>query len=241
MDNQEVILVKQSKKMRMIKALILISILLALSGMVVTVSADGFPLIPNQFYGTVTINGTDAPAGTIITAYIDGESRGSVVTTTAGDYGDDVNYLSVDGDESDEGKPIVFRINGDVANEDVKYGIGYEPRIRDLSIGEPPIGATPTPTQDTSSPGGAAGGVDGISRPGALPTVTPDGATSAPDEGVTPDSPEATETSTEVPTSTTTDESRSGGLLTGYGLMLVIIVAIIGLLVVIYLGIRKRE
>jgi hypothetical protein len=56
---------------------------------------------------------------------------------------------------------------------------------------------------------------------------------------VTPDSPEATETSTEVPTSTTTDESQSGGLLTGYGLMLAIIVAI-GLLVAIYLGIRKR-
>jgi hypothetical protein len=58
---------------------------------------------------------------------------------------------------------------------------------------------------------------------------------------VTPDSPEATITPTKAHTSTTTDESRSGGLLTGYGLMLVIIVAIIGLLVVIYLGMRKRE
>jgi hypothetical protein len=63
--------------------------------MVVTVSAGDFPLFPNQFYGTVTINGTDTPAGTIITAYIDGESRGSVVTTTAGEYGDDLNYLGV--------------------------------------------------------------------------------------------------------------------------------------------------
>ena len=217
-----------------IRILILLSILLTLSGMVVTVSAE-LPTPPNQFYGTVTIDGEPAPAGTIITAYIDGDPIESIEVTTAGEYGSDLNYLEVAGSESDV---ITFRVSGSDETGTIVWGLYEKPR--ELDIGEPPVGATPTDTQD-SSPGGAAGGAGGISRPGALPTVTPDGTTSAPDEGVTPDSPEATETSTEVPTSTTTDESRSGGLLTGYGLMLVIIVAIIGLLVVIYLGMRKRE
>jgi hypothetical protein len=158
-----------------IRILILLSILLALSGMVATVSADGFPLIPNQFYGTVTIDGEPAHAGTIITAYIDGDDlRGSVVTETAGEYGapPNLNYLSVNGSESDNGKTIVFKIDGDVANENDVYKIGYGPRIHDLSIGEPPAGATPTPTQGSSSGGTSSSGGGGIGLPGALPTVT---------------------------------------------------------------------
>ena len=126
-----------STSIRSTRTLILLSIVLTvLSGMVVTVSADDLPLIPNQFYGTVTIDGTDAPAGTIISAYIDGESRGSVVTTTAGEYGDDLNYLSVDGSEFDNGRTIVFRINGVVADETDTYKIGSSPRMRDLSVSD---------------------------------------------------------------------------------------------------------
>ena len=127
----------RSTSIRATRTLLLLSIVLTvLSGMVAKVSADDLPLIPNQFYGTVTINGTDAPAGTIITAYIDGESRGSVVTTTAGEYGDDLSYLSVNGYESDDNKPIVFRINGVVADETDTYKIGSSPRIRDLSVSD---------------------------------------------------------------------------------------------------------
>jgi hypothetical protein len=234
MDNQEVIFVKQSKKMRMIKVSILISILLALSGMVATVSAE-FPTPPNQFYGTVTIDGEPAPAGTIITAYIDDEPRGSIEIGTAGEYGADVNYLSVTGNESDIGKTITFTVSGsDETGTDV-WGRFEVPRRLDI----PHVGSTSDDTQGSSSGGTSSSGGGGTGLPGALPTVTPDGATSAPDEGVTPDSPEATITPTKAQTSTTTDESQSGGLLTGYGLMLAIIVAI-GLLVAIYLGIRKR-
>jgi hypothetical protein len=219
----------------MVRLLIILSILLALLGMVATVSADdGLPIPPNQFYGTVTIDGEPAPAGTEITAYIDDELSGSIEITTAGEYGYDLNYLGVTGSEADNGETITFKVSGSDETGNAVWVLYAKPR--ELNIGEPLVGATPTPTQDSPSVNGGIG-----TLPGALPTVTPDGATSAPDEGVTPDSPEATETSTEAPTSTTTDESRSGGLLTGYGLMLVIIVAIIGLLVVIYLGIRKRE
>ena len=126
-----------STRIRSTKTLILLSIVLTvLSGMVVTVSADEVPPIPNQFYGTVTIDAAPAPAGTVTDAYIDGEFRGSVVTTTAGEYGDDLNYLTVNGYESDDNKTIVFRINGVVADETDTYRIGSSPRIRNISVSD---------------------------------------------------------------------------------------------------------
>ena len=123
---------KQSKKIRAIKALSLLSILLALFGMAAVVSAeDPFPSMPNQFYGTVTINGDPAPAGTIISAYIDGELRGSLEIGTAGNYGYDLNYLSVaGGNDSDN---ITFRVCGVLANETITWCGGCGPRRLNLS------------------------------------------------------------------------------------------------------------
>ncbi|RJS73297.1 PGF-CTERM sorting domain-containing protein [ANME-2 cluster archaeon] len=229
---------KKSKNTKTLWTLILLSILLALSGMMMVVSADGPSLSPNQFYGTVTINGDPAPAGTIISSYIDGELRGSLEIGTAGNYGYDLNYLSVNGSESDEGRTIVFKINGEVANENAVWREYEPPQKRDLSVGgEPPVGTTPAGTQETSpndisSDGGATGGTGEISRPGPLPTVTPNGATSAPDEGTTPTSDEA-----HTPASTSTDdESGSGGSLPGFEAMF----AITGMLAIAYLVRRRR-
>ena len=224
---------KKSKNTKMVWALILLSILLALSGMMV-VSADGPSPIPNQFYGTVTINGE--PAGTAtIDAYIDGELRGSLEITTAGKYGYDLKYLNVAGSESDEGKTIVFKINGEVANENAIYTTGDGPRIRDLSIGEPPADTQDTSPGGTSPSGGAAGGAGEISRPGPLPTVTPNanGAASAPGEGATPASAEA---HTPAASTSTDDKSGSGGHIPGFEAMF----AITGMLAIAYLVRRRR-
>ena len=142
----------RSTGIRSTKTLTLLSIVLTvLSGVVVTVSADELPIRPNQFYGTVTINGTDAPAGTVIDAYIDGESRGSVVTATAGKYGDDLNYLTVNGYESDGGRTIVFRINGVVADEAVTYKIGSDPRIHNLSVSDYEVPVVMNPNANPAS------------------------------------------------------------------------------------------
>ncbi|MCW7077494.1 MAG: Ig-like domain-containing protein [Candidatus Syntrophoarchaeum sp.] len=132
---------EKSKNTKTAWALILLSILLALSGMMV-VSADGPSPIPNQFYGTVTINGDPAPAGTIISAYIDGELRGSLEIGTAGNYGYDLNYLSVAGNDSDT---ITFRICGVLANETITWCGGCGPRRLNLSAedAEAPVVTNP--------------------------------------------------------------------------------------------------
>ena len=225
---------EKSKNTKTIRTLILLSIVLGLSGTAV-VSADEISIPPNQFYGNAVIDGDPAPAGTIISAYIDGELRGSLEITTAGKYGYDLNYLDVDGSESDE---IVFKINEDDANENAVWHEYEPPRKRDLSVGEPPVGTTPADTQDTSpggtsSDGGAAGGTGEISRPGPLPTVTPNGATSAPDAGATPASAEA---HTPAASTSTDDESGSGGHIPGFEAMF----AITGMLAIAYLVRRRR-
>ncbi|MGI6503779.1 MAG: hypothetical protein ACOX0O_07555 [Candidatus Methanoculleus thermohydrogenotrophicum] len=46
------------------------------------------PTLPHQFFGNVTIGGSPAPAGTVITAMIAGTECGSFMVTDAGRYGD---------------------------------------------------------------------------------------------------------------------------------------------------------
>lgn len=227
---------KENKNTGTVGILIILSILAGLSG-ISAASEDSFPSPPNQFYGTVVIDGVDAPAGASISAYIDGKLRRSIEIVTAGEYGYDLNYLDVTGNESDDGKTITFEVNGDVTNEKDIYSAGIGPRRRDLSIGEPPAG-----TQDT--PRSSAAGSGGISMPGALATATPNGTAPTSEEGVTGVTPASTEpmesatTSTEAHAQAPTDESgKSKGLLPGFEAMF----AIPGLLAVAYLVRRRRR
>jgi hypothetical protein len=50
-------------------------------------SASGVPPLPEAYYGTATINGIPAPAGTEIIAMIKGIEKGRFATTTVGIYG----------------------------------------------------------------------------------------------------------------------------------------------------------
>ncbi len=43
---------------------------------------------PPSYYGSITVNGQPAAAGTTITAMIGGEERGSITTTKPGIFGD---------------------------------------------------------------------------------------------------------------------------------------------------------
>ena len=123
------------KKMGPIKALTVLSILIVLSGMAAMTSADGWPSMPNQFYGAVTLNGADAPVGTVINAYIDGELSGTIDVTTAGEYGYDLNYLLVEGNESeDEGNTITFTVCGAAADQiGTEWHADELPRVLNLT------------------------------------------------------------------------------------------------------------
>ncbi|MFC2008224.1 hypothetical protein ACFLT0_00845, partial [Chloroflexota bacterium] len=59
------------------------------------------PAIPHAFYGTLTIDGSSAPVGTVVTAKVGGVECGSITTTVAGQYGGSGSYdekLNVTGD-----------------------------------------------------------------------------------------------------------------------------------------------
>jgi len=85
--------------------------------------AAAVPPLPCEYYGPVTIDGSLAPPGTVITATINGMPRGSVATTTAGVLGGLSvfdNRLVVSATERDIdalSRPIVnFTVNGVCTN-----------------------------------------------------------------------------------------------------------------------------
>ena len=118
--------------------IILITIITIIAGILpvnTIVEADDSsspPVPPNEFYGNVTLNGQPLPSGSTIKAYIDGKLRGSITTTTAGVYGDNLNYLSVSGNESDNGKTITFIVSGVKADETAVWHSMAPPRKLDL-------------------------------------------------------------------------------------------------------------
>ncbi len=109
---------------------------------------DALPL-PHLFYGTVLIGGTDAPAGTIITAKIDSVQYGSITAVYAGKYGSDdkgnfgifIPKLSVQG-YIDDGSTIEFYVNGVQAGETASFISGEVTELNLTAENTP----TPTPT-----------------------------------------------------------------------------------------------
>ena len=76
-------------------------------------AADGSPILPDRFYGNVTINDQPAPPGTLVTAVVQG-GGGSFTTVYPGMYGSN-NLIDpkfeVQGQISDDA-PISFFVNG---------------------------------------------------------------------------------------------------------------------------------
>lgn len=137
-------------------------------------------VIPTSFYGTVKINGTDAPAGTLITAKINGVEKGSYTTKEAGKYGlSDPNRgdaLIVQTDKTgDIGNPIEFWING------IKTGQTaiYDSNTQQLNLDTTPTGA-PTSTNVPATSAGQMGQTTPVS--GAKQTSTPEVKTALPNE-----------------------------------------------------------
>ena len=123
------------------------------------------PLMPHQFYGSVTYNGQPAPDGLSVVAKIDGDVVASI-TTKNGRYGSDdldgdgklepeETFLISDSD-GDPGDTINFFVNGiDTGQTDTFYN--GKVSMLDLSVNGPPI-ATTTTTGGTGGGGGGGGG-----------------------------------------------------------------------------------
>ena len=127
--------------------------------------ASAFPLLPAEFSGTVTIDGSPAPAGTAITARIDDRDCGSLTLAAAGVFGGDAlfdEHLSVGGEDGDAGKTITFLVDGVLTAETAVYTPGASTTI---------ALAVTTGTASGSSSGSSSGGGSGSgSGPSATPT-----------------------------------------------------------------------
>ncbi len=101
-------------------------------------TAQVVPQIPASYWGTVKIRNAvreaDAPAGTVVTAWVEGVERGRIVTTVAGKYGGpapDLN-LYVQGDIA-QGAQVVFYVNGVKADQTASFQNDH-PKEKNLRV-----------------------------------------------------------------------------------------------------------
>ncbi|HWQ65909.1 MAG TPA: PKD domain-containing protein [Methanospirillum sp.] len=111
----------------------------------VTIALAGAPALPCEFYGKVTIQGAEAPVGTIIVAKLGEEERGQFVLEQAGVYGGPGTFdkrLKVVAEDTDlaSGTPkITFFIDGQKSWQEIAFQPGISQSL-DLSVGgEPPV------------------------------------------------------------------------------------------------------
>ena len=222
--------------------LIILSAILALSGMAASVAAtdSDFPTLQvNEFTGTVTVDGAPAPDGTTINAYVGDDLRGSVVTTTEGEYGNGQNFLIVEGTDGDD---IIFKIgDSDEVAGSATWNVNSGPRAINLQIGgggDDQQGGGDDQQGDGNHDTGSSGRSSG-SGPGTLPADR--SATTAPGdgEGLTPESASHEPTGADDAEGAdggaapaTEDETGSTEFLTGSGATAL---AVVGLLVIIAL------
>jgi len=131
-------------------------LILALLLCAIPASADT-PTIPHAFYGTLTIGGSAAPVGTVVTAEVDEVECGSITTTVAGQYGGSGAFdarLCVSGDIA-TGATIKFYVGGNEAGETYAFnpGIVTELNLTVTDTTAPSVtivALTPDPTRDNT-------------------------------------------------------------------------------------------
>jgi hypothetical protein len=92
-----------------------------------SISSIRGPQLPESYYGTININSAAAPIGTVITAQIDDQMKGTFTTTQEGVYGGPDTFdpkLIVASDEYDVGQTVTFLVNGIEATQSDSYNVG---------------------------------------------------------------------------------------------------------------------
>jgi len=118
------------------------------------------PVLPHAFYGTLTVGGSAAPVGTVVTAKVGGVQCGSITTTVEGQYGGSGAFdpkLTVTG-EIETGATIYFYAGGSQADETYAFSPGA---VTELNLTVPPpsdiipptvtiVALSPDPTRDNT-------------------------------------------------------------------------------------------
>jgi len=150
--------------------------LILLLGLVAGAAGAGaqIPVLPHEFYGSVTIAGSPAPAGTVITASIGGTECGSVQVVDAGRYGYPDwrrgGRLSVTASADQAGETISFFV-GEVAAQETATFVSGEVTALDLSV--PGGGGSSSGDGGNGESGSGSGGGDSGGETGSQFAHTP--------------------------------------------------------------------
>jgi hypothetical protein len=168
---------------QMLRTLAAAAALLVAVTAVGTAAAQSFP--PHRFFGSATLNGQPAPAGTVVRALIGSTECGSFTMVSAGQYQLDVLGVTLNPNCGRSGQSTVsFRIGDAAATQSAPYRDGGYERL-DLTAGggaQPSPAATPSPTPQPTAAPTATPAATATPRP-ATPTpapATPRPATPAP-------------------------------------------------------------
>jgi hypothetical protein len=137
---------------------ILVFTILLISGFALAQDAR-FPLNPPpDYYGSVTVNGQPAEAGTTITAMIGGEVRGSITTAGPGIYGDNPGpaKLWIRSYQNEPGSTVTFYVSGVAAQQTAKLPDAGTTNKADLTFT-----GVPVPSQAGASSGSSGGSSSG--------------------------------------------------------------------------------
>ncbi len=140
--------------------------ILALTAIVLISTVAAAPVLPDEFYGSVYLNGNPAPAGTVIVAKINGESRGELTTMVDGVYGGPGNYelrlmVSSTEEEVNAGNTsVTFFVGGVQAFQIVPFKSGNSEKL-DLMANNKAFDTSVTTLTTYSSSGSSSGGSSG--------------------------------------------------------------------------------
>ncbi len=80
---------------------------------------------PARFFGAISLDGSPAPAGTEVVAYINDVECGRATTTDAGRYVLDVKSSATQSGCGEEGSSIRFTVNGANADQTGSFQLGH--------------------------------------------------------------------------------------------------------------------
>ncbi len=185
---------------RLALAIVLVSVLFAPATVAGTVDPQPTPA---AYYGELTAAEEPIPAGVTVTAEIDGEVRGELVTTEADRFGGAGAFepkLQVDGESGDAGAVVRFYVDGVEAAETVQWQ-SSDVRSVDLSV------ADPWESADGGGGGGFAPGTGGGGVPGGDTPSDVNGS----DENSTDDTPATVDVRPDPTEPGVTDVAVTGG------------------------------
>jgi hypothetical protein len=97
----------------------------------VGMAGEEVPLLPMTVRGVVLVDGTSAPIGTVVAAYLNGEQvEQFLVNTSSGDY-----CFWIPAKAEDKEKPVTFTVNGKNPEKSLTWESGKQILSFDLSVG----------------------------------------------------------------------------------------------------------